>query len=105
MTNSSRLIPADLARAARAIAQVPCKAIGRVAGLEKTQIRAFEKGNHELTPQQNARLRHALEHYGAHFIEEDDEGGYGVRRKYNSEKVGRLQAWEGEGGPAGEDDF
>lgn len=105
MTNPSTFIPADLARAARAITQVSSKVIGRAAGLEKQQIRAFEKGNQDLTLEQNAMLRHALEQYGAVFVEEDEDAGRGVRRKYNASKVRRLETWEGEGGPAYEDDI
>ena len=36
---------------------------------------------------------------------EDAEAGYGVRQKFNSAKSRRLDIWEGEGGPAYEDDI
>ncbi|NUL46425.1 hypothetical protein F7P69_14650 [Cellulosimicrobium funkei] len=47
----------------------------------------------------------ALERLGALFIAEDEHTGYGVRQKFNSVKAKRLETWEGEGGPAYEDDI
>lgn len=95
----------DLARAARALTQVSAKVIGRASGLEKQQVRSFEKGNQPLAPEQAARLRRALEEHGVRFIPDDDHAGYGVRRKFNASKVRRLETWEDEGGPAYEDDI
>ncbi|MBM6622435.1 XRE family transcriptional regulator [Micrococcaceae bacterium RIT802] len=105
MTNSQMVIAPDLARAARALTQVSSKVIARAAELEKQQVRAFEKGNQPLTADQAGRLARALEQYGVVFIPDDEHGGYGVRRKFNAAKVGRLETWEGEGGPAYEDDI
>lgn len=105
MTNSHMVLAPDLARAARALTQVSSKAIAREAALEKHQVRAFEKGNQPLTAEQADRLRRALEHFGVVFIADDEHGGYGVRRKFNAAKVRRLETWEGEGGPAYEDDI
>lgn len=104
MTKSLTFIPSDLARAGRALTQVSCKVIGKAAGLEKEQVRNLEKGNAPLSPEDNERLRRALEEHGVVFQAEDDHGGYGVRRKYNSSKIQRLETWEGEGGPVSEDD-
>lgn len=105
MTNHQMVLTSDLARAARALTQVSPRTIGREAGLEKKQLRQFEKGNQPMAAEPAARLIRALEHYGAVFIPDDEQGGYGVRRKYNAAKVRRLEAWEDEGGPAADDDI
>ncbi|GAB3271949.1 XRE family transcriptional regulator [Arthrobacter pigmenti] len=105
MTNSSTILTHDLARSARALTQVSAKVIGLAADLEKQQVRDFEKGNRPLAAEQQRRLRRALEEYGVVFIPDDDRGGYGVRRKFNTSKVRRLETWEGEGGAAYEDDI
>jgi hypothetical protein len=105
MSNPLTVIPFDLARAARALTQVSAKVIGRSAGLDKQQVRDFEKGKLSLTPEQNGQLRRALEKFGVVFIDDDDQGGYGVRRKFNATKITRLETWEGEGGTAYEDDI
>lgn len=105
MTKSPTPLTPDLARAARSLTQVSSKTIARAASLEKQQVRAFEKGNQPLTAEQAGRLRRALEEYGVVFIDDDEHAGYGVRRKFNAAKVRRLETWEGEGGPAYEDDI
>ena len=105
MTTTAEDLTPDLARSARALTQVSAGVIGRAAGLEKQQVRAFEKGNQPLAADQLRHLRRALEEHGVVFIPDDDQGGYGVRRKFNSSKVRRLETWEGEGGPAYEDDI
>ena len=51
MSNNPLMITSDLARAARALTQVSAKVIARNAGLEKQQLRDFEKGNAPLTPE------------------------------------------------------
>ncbi|WP_417217795.1 XRE family transcriptional regulator [Arthrobacter sp.] len=105
MTNHQMVLTSDLARAARALTQVSPRAIAREAGLEKKQLREFEKGNQPLAAEPAASLLRALEHFGVAFIPDDEQGGYGVRRKYNAAKVRRLETWEDEGGPAFEDDI
>lgn len=95
----------DLARAARALTQVSVEEISQAASLESAQVRNFEHRGSALNPEANKKLRAALEDFGAVFFDEDDEGGYGVRRKYNSDKTRQLTQWEAEGGPAFEDDI
>jgi hypothetical protein len=63
-------------------------------------LRDFEKGNLSMTPEQNEQLRRELGQFDAVFIEDDDHGGYGVRRNFDATKVKRLETWEGEGGTA-----
>ena len=56
-------------------------------------------------PERDQHLRRTSGQFGVVFIEDDDHGGYGVRRNFNTTKVKRLETWEGEGGPAYEDDI
>ncbi|MEY2854363.1 MAG: hypothetical protein RL030_1495, partial [Pseudomonadota bacterium] len=49
------------------------------------------------------RVCEALEEGGAVFIPENG-GGVGVRLKYAKRDVRAVNKWEGEGGPAGDDD-
>ncbi|MGM7669863.1 XRE family transcriptional regulator [Microbacterium sp. A93] len=105
MADHDFIIPADLARAARALTQVSYTLVAKVAELQPERVRAYEHGLGTLDAAESQRLREALEHFGAVFIAEDEESGYGVRQKYNSVKTQRLETWEGEGGPAYEDDI
>lgn len=95
----------DLARAARALTQVSVDVIGEAAAIEPARVRDFEHRGIALDRADNNTLRAALEEYGAAFFAEDDEGGYGVRRKHNASKIRQLTRWEGEGGPTYEDDL
>lgn len=95
----------DLARAGRALAQVSAEEIAKAAGLEPRQVQHFERSGTSLDSAANDQLRAALEAYGVVFFAEDSHGGYGVRKKHTAAKVRQLQRWEGEGGPAYEDDI
>ncbi|RJN31792.1 hypothetical protein [Nesterenkonia natronophila] len=95
----------DLARAARALTRVSTEVIGEAASLDPLRVRDFEHRGVSLNAESNERLRAALEDYGVVFFAEDDDGGYGVRRKYSASRIRQLQNWEGEGGPAYEDDI
>ncbi len=105
MADHDFIIPADLARAARALTQVSYRLVAKTAELEPERVRSYEHGIGTLDAAESHRLREALEHYGAVFIPEDGDAGYGVRQKYNSVKTMRLETWEDEGGPAYEDDI
>lgn len=105
MADHDFIIPPDLARAARALTQVSYDLVARAADLDADRVRAYEQGRGTLDAAESHRLRAALEEFGAHFIAEDDQAGYGVRQKFNSTKSQRLEAWEDEGGPAAEDDI
>ena len=93
-----------LARAARHLSQVSPKTIARYAGVEPELLRQYEKGGDSLTPGEIRRVTEALMHYGAHFIQEDEFGGVGVRRKFTQSSVMLIETWESEGGPVAEDD-
>lgn len=92
------MLTADLARAARAFTKVSVGTIADSAGLTRQDVRDFEKGVRDLPADAKQRLKESLEKYGAHFIPEDEELGYGVRRKYTREKLFRLNTWDSEGG-------
>lgn len=88
----------DLARAARALTKVSRGIIGKAAGLTEQQVQYYEHARIELTDDQLESLKAALEQYGALFIPEDGEVGYGVRRSLPRDRYMKLNAWEGEGG-------
>lgn len=93
-------LTSDLARAARAFTKVSTKTIAQDAGLTKEQVREFEKGVIDLPESAKAKLVASLEKYGALFLPDEENVGYGVRRRYPREKLLRLNTWEGEGGHA-----
>jgi hypothetical protein len=93
----------DLARAARALAQVSLTCVAEHAELAPERLSAFERHRIGLAAGERFRLRRALEDFGVVFIPEGDQGGYGVRRRFTRAKVTRLESWENEGGPAYED--
>lgn len=95
----------ELARAARALSRVSVDVLAQHASLDPQRVRDFERRGIALAPEANDRLRSALEEHGVVFFDDDDQGGYGVRRKYTASKVRQLQRWEAEGGPAYEDDI
>ena len=95
----------DVARAGRALAQVSARTLATAAGLEKEQLRRFEKGLADLRVDERLRLEQALRKYGVGLVPEDEFGGTGVRRIFTAEKSRRLEALENEGGPAYEDDI
>lgn len=94
----------DLARAARALAQVSAGIVASSAEMTSKQVRDFEHGRIALDRDTTRRLRRALEGFGVILIAEDERFGAGVRKKFNSLKVRRIDNWENEGGPSAEDD-
>lgn len=107
MTSTPHPITADLARAARALAQVSRHDIAEHTGLEEELVRDLEHGRRSITAQLSDLLYRALEEFGVEFLPVDEAAGvgYGVRQKFNPRTVKRLENWENEGGPAGEDDI
>lgn len=97
-------ITGSLARAARALVQLPRDHVARLAALDASALADFEAGRAELDDDAKARLRQALEESGALFLPEEDAGGVGVRLKFTAKDVRAINRLEGEGGPAGEDD-
>lgn len=107
MTTTAPLITADLARAARALAQVSLADLAEHTGLELEHLREVERGLRTLAPAQQLLLRHAFEEFGVELLPADENAGHGhgVRQKFNARTVKRLENWENEGGPAAEDDI
>ena len=97
-----------LARAARALVETSATTTGQYANLTRAQVRDFERGHIDLTDGQKTALIHALEQLGAVFIADGEQpgagDGAGVRLKFTTEKVRRIETWEDEGGPAYDDD-
>ena len=105
MERYSGFLTPDLARAARALSQVSVEVIAQEAGLDTPKVRDFEHRGISLDPEDNERLLHSLEYFGVVFFAEDNDGGYGVRRKHSASRTRQLKRWEDEGGPANEDDI
>ena len=103
MSEHDFILTGYLARAARALVETSATTTGQYAGLTRAQVRDYERGRIVLTDQQRA-----LEQLGAVFIHDGENPGLGegagVRLKFTMEKVRRIEAWEGEGGPAYDDD-
>jgi transcriptional regulator with XRE-family HTH domain len=97
------VLPHDLARAARVLSHVSIKHVAADAGVDPAELREFERGRRRFDNAQQQRVREALQSYGVVFIDEDEAGGYGVRRRHTVEKVRRLESWEGEGGSVSDD--
>ncbi|MCI4011951.1 XRE family transcriptional regulator [Brevibacterium sp. ZH18] len=104
MSSEEIIIDGPLARAARALCRISAKEVSSRADLKKAELKDYEKGREDLTEQQEHRLLEALEEYGARFVRDDSNGGYGVRLKFNRAKVRAIERWEGEGGMAADDD-
>lgn len=105
MTSHDFIIPGDLARSARALTQVSVAMVAEAADLGADRLRAYERGDGTLTAEQSHRLRLALEEFGALFVAEDEQAGYGVRKKWSGSLTQRVETWEGEGGLPGDDDI
>ncbi|MFB2572684.1 hypothetical protein [Micrococcus sp. IITD107] len=105
MDTHGKEITADLARAARALAQVSAGHLASQARLDEQLVRDFEHGRASLTSDQNRLLRHTLEVLGVDFLPEDRQYSYGVRRRHSARGVGQMVKWENEGGPAADDDL
>ena len=97
-------ITGSLARAARALVQLPRDHVAQLAGLDERVLAAFETGDGGLDDAAKARLRHALEQGGAVFLPEDADSGVGVRLKFTRQDVRAINRMEGESGTVGEDD-
>ena len=108
MTEQSFTLTSHLARAARALVETSATTTGQGADLTRGQVRDFERGRIDLTAEQRLALQHSLEELGAVFLADDATvgagSGVGVRLKFSAEKARRIDTWEGEGGPAYEDD-
>ena len=94
----------NLARAGRALVGISTWYIADETGIEREDIRKFERGILSLPDEQQGAIRAVLIEHGALFLPDSQAGGYGVRLKYSGSKAKQIDRWEGEGGPAAEDD-
>jgi hypothetical protein len=92
-------------RAARALTDVSRAILADMSEIPEAVIRDFERKLVEPDDQAHAKLRHALESFGALFIDDDKRGGRGVRLRFNAAEAARIDRLENEGGPTGEDDI
>ena len=105
MTQHTLNFTGYLARAARALVEISADHLASEAGLTFDELRSFERGTASLSPAQENTLKVALEQHGALFLLDGPGGrGYGVRLKFSRVGSKRIDTWEGEGGPAAEDD-
>ena len=102
--SNEQIFDGPLARAARALVGVSAKEVAGKANVRKSELKDFEKGLEDLTEQQEHRVLEALEEFGARFVRDDSQGGYGVRLKFNRAKVRAIERWEDEGGASADDD-
>lgn len=100
MNTEQPILHPDQSRAARILLRISKKTLGLKSGLGTEAVEDFERSRRELDDSQQNHLREILEELGAEFLPEDDEHGYGVRRRYNTQKIASLNRWEGEGGPS-----
>lgn len=94
----------NLARAGRALVGISTWYIADETGIEREKIRKFERGIISLPEQQQEAIKDVLIEHGALFLPDSQAGGYGVRLKFSGSKSRQIDRWEGEGGPAAEDD-
>ncbi len=97
------IITGPQCRAARALVEWSMEQVARRAGLDVKVIADFEARVTDPGDIAKTRVCEALEEGGAVFIPENG-GGVGVRLKYARRDVRAVNKWEGEGGPAGDDD-
>ncbi|MDN5877354.1 MAG: XRE family transcriptional regulator [Brevibacterium sp.] len=102
--SNEQIFDGPLARAARALVRVSAKDVASKANVKKSELKDFEKGLDDFTELQEHRVLEALEEFGARFVRDDSEGGYGVRLKFNRAKVRAIERWEDEGGTSADDD-
>lgn len=101
--SDAHVIAAAQCRAARALLEWSEEQLAEAAQVDLTVIRRFEARLRRPSPDQQRKMRKALEDGGVVFIAENG-GGAGVRLKFNRKEVRAINRWEQEGGTAGEDD-
>jgi hypothetical protein len=102
--NDESQISGAQCRAARALTDVSRTMLADMAGIPETVIRDFERNLAEPEAPVRAKLSQALGTFGALFMFDDEDGGRGVRLRFNAAEAARIDRLENEGGPTGEDD-
>jgi hypothetical protein len=98
------MIIASQCRAARALIDWSLVQLSESSGVPIDTISAFE-GGAGIDAAANLALQQALQRGGAVFLAAAKTRGAGVRLKFSPLIVKRLDIWENEGGPTGEDDI
>lgn len=99
------IITAAQCHAGRILAEVERDDLANEAGVSTEAIAAFETGIAPLPAGELERLRLALEAFGVRLICEDDDGGIGVRLKFDRAQTNQIGRWETEGGAAASDEI
>ena len=92
--------------AARALTQISLAKLAARAEVDISVLADIESGRTVAVQSDPslARIRKALEQFGAVFIPERQGAGIGVRLKFGSDQVRAIGRWEDEGGAAADDD-
>jgi len=98
------LIAAAQCRAARALLEWTAAQLAEAARVDLDVIEHLEARFRRPTPEDQQRIRKALEDGGVVFIAENGVG-VGARLKFNRKEVRAINRWEHEGGTTGEDDI
>jgi len=98
------IIAAAQCRAARALLEWTEAQLAEAARVDPEVIKHLEARFRRPTPEDQRRIRKALEDGGVVFIAENG-GGVGARLKFNRREVRAINRWEHEGGTTGEDDI
>ena len=98
------IIAAAQCRAARALLEWTEAQLAEAARVDPEVIKHLEARFRRPTPEDQGRIRKALEDGGVVFIAENG-GGVGARLKFNRKEVRAINRWEHEGGTTGEDDI
>jgi hypothetical protein len=99
------MITASQCRAARALIDWSIFQLSEASGVSIDEISAFEVGTKTPDAPVNLALERALLQGGAMFLMSTKTRGVGVRLKFSPLIVKRIDVWENEGGPPGEDDI
>jgi hypothetical protein len=105
MTETEQLITPAQSRAGRALVGWSVAQLAEATAIPADRIEQFEAETLSPAVDCQRAVRTALEANGVLFLPEQSSVGVGVRLKFPRLTVKRLQTWEGEGGPAGDDDI
>lgn len=92
------MITGSQCQAARALVEVITSKLAKRSGVDQDKIEAFEQKRGSLDAQSVAKLKDALEDLGAVFINENADGGAGVRLKHSESETKQITRMEDEGG-------
>jgi hypothetical protein len=100
-----RIIAAAQCRAARALLEWTEAQLAEAAAVDIEVIKLLEARFRRPSPDEQHRIRKALEDGGVVLIDDSGDGGVGVRLRFSRKEVRAINRWEHEGGTVGEDDI